>query len=36
MKLQFGRLAEIKSLGITMLPDRWRAVAIANGKYIEE
>ncbi len=25
-----------ESLGITMLPDPWRAVAIANGKYIEE
>jgi hypothetical protein len=25
-----------ESLGITMLPDRWRAVTIANGKYIEE
>jgi hypothetical protein len=25
-----------ESLGITMLPDRWRAVAIANSKYIEE
>jgi hypothetical protein len=25
-----------ESMGITMLPDRWRAVAIANGKYIEE
>jgi hypothetical protein len=25
-----------ESLGITMLPDRWRAVAIANGKYIKD
>jgi hypothetical protein len=24
-----------KSLGITMLPDRWRAIHLANGKYLE-
>ena len=24
-----------KSLGITMLPNRWRAVHLANGKYLE-
>ncbi len=25
-----------KSLGISMLPDRWRAITLARGKYLEE
>jgi len=24
-----------KSLGITMLPDRWRAITLARGKYLD-
>jgi histone-lysine N-methyltransferase SETMAR len=25
-----------ESLGITMLPDRWRAITLARGKYVED
>ena len=25
-----------KSLGITMLPDRWRAIHLVRGKYVED
>ena len=28
-------VTEHTSLGISMLPDRWRAIHLANGKYVE-